>query len=193
VQAIDYSNRNEDGSVGSIPDSLVKPFKTRLGRTVYDGGGVTPDVKIDPENYSRVSLSLIYSDIIRDYSVQFFKTRESIPSPDKFSITDAEFEEFVKYASQREFDHRTASEVEYDKLLSIAKREGLIDEFSEEVKRLESKIKLDKRGAIMKNASEIRHLLEEEIASRYYYQRGRIQSIVKNDEQLSEGCKSGAY
>lgn len=190
VQAIDYSNRNEDGSVGNIPDSLVKPFKTRLGRTVYDGGGVTPDVKIEPESYSRVSLSLIYSDIIRDYSVQFFKTRESIPAPDKFTITDAEFEEFVKYASQREFDHRTASEVEYDKLLSIAKREGLIDEFSAEIKNLESKIKLDKRGAIMKNASEIRHLLEEEIASRYYYQRGRIQSIVRNDMQLMKAAKA---
>jgi len=96
----------------------------------------------------------------------------------------------VKYASQREFDHRTASEVEYDKLLSIAKREGLIDEFSAEIKNLESKIKLDKRGAIMKNASEIRHLLEEEIASRYYYQRGRIQSIVRNDMQLMKAAKA---
>ena len=190
VQAIDYSNRNEDGSVGSIPDSLVKSFKTKLGRTVYDGGGIIPDVKIEPESYSRVSLSLIYSDIIRDYSVQYFKNRESIAAPDKFNLTDAEFEEFVKYAVKREFDHRTASEVEYDKLLSIAKREGLIDEFSDEIKKLESKIKLDKAGAIKKNSEEIKHLLEEEISSRYYYQKGRLQSIVRNDKQLIQAANA---
>jgi len=126
VQAIDYSNRNEDGSVGFVPDSLIKPFKTRLGRTVYDGGGIVPDVKVSPRVYSRLAVSLIYGDIMREYSVLYFKNNQSIPAAKDFSLTDKEFEEFIDFAEGKEFDHRTGSEVEFDKLVETAKREGVL-------------------------------------------------------------------
>lgn len=186
VQAIDYNNRNEDGSVGAIPDSLIKAFKTSKGRVVFDGGGIAPDVKIEAETYSRPSLSLVFNDILKDYSILYFRDHPSIESPSKFKLTDEEFNKFVEYASGREFDHRTASEVDYDRLIATAKREGLINEMDKDMKLIESKIKLGKSGSIRKNADEIKSLLEEEIVSRYYYQRGRIESIIRKDKQLKE-------
>ena len=186
VQAIDYNNRNEDGSVGNIPDSLIKAFKTTKGRIVYDGGGIAPDVKIEAESYSRPSLSLVFNDILKDYSILYFRDHPSIESPSKFKLSDEEFNKFVEYASGREFDHRTASEVDYDRLIATAKREGLINEMDKDMKLIESKIKLGKNGSIRKNADEIKSLLEEEIVSRYYYQRGRIESIIRKDKQLKE-------
>ncbi|EKD30810.1 MAG: hypothetical protein ACD_77C00476G0013 [uncultured bacterium] len=186
VQAIDYNNRNEDGSVGNIPDSLIKAFKTTKGRVVYDGGGIAPDVKIEAETYSRPSLSLLFNDILKDYSILYFRDHPSIESPSKFKLTDEEFNKFVEYASGREFDHRTASEVDYDRLMATAKREGLINEMDKDLKLIESKIKLGKSGSIRKNADEIKSLLEEEIVSRYYFQRGRIESIIRKDKQLKE-------
>lgn len=189
VQAIDYSNKNEDGSVGFVPDSLIKPFKTRLGRTVYDGGGIVPDIKVEPKTYSRIAVSLIYGDILRDYSVEYFKKNLSIVSPKSFILTDAEYADFIKYAETREFDHRTASEVEFDKMIVTAKREGLVDNFGESLKELESKVKLGKSGALLKNKEEIKNLLEEEICSRYYYQRGRFEKMVMSDKQLEEAIK----
>jgi carboxyl-terminal processing protease len=186
VQAIDYSNRNEDGSVGNIPDSLIKSFKTSKGRVVFDGGGIAPDVKIEAESYSRPSLSLLYNDILRDYSIIYFRDHLSIESPSKFKLSDEEFEKFVEYAVGREFDHRTASEVDYDRLMATAKKEGLITDLDSGLKQLESKVKLGKSGSIRKNGEEIKALLEEEIVNRYYFQRGRIESIVRNDKQLKE-------
>jgi len=186
VQAIDYSNRNEDGSVGNIPDSLIRSFKTSKGRVVFDGGGIAPDVKIEAESYSRPSLSLLYNDILRDYSIVYFKDHLTIESPSKFKLSDEEFEKFVEYAVGREFDHRTASEVDYDRLMATAKKEGLITDLDSGLKQLESKVKLGKSGSIRKNGEEIKALLEEEIVNRYYFQRGRIESIVRNDKQLKE-------
>jgi len=184
VQAIDYSNRNEDGSVGHIPDSLIKAFKTSKGRTVYDGGGVTPDVAIASESYDRLLISLIYNEILYDYSVQYFREHLSIVSPTKFVLSDKEYEEFVTWAVAKEFDSRTASEVEFDRLVSIAKGESLYDNMKEEFDAMEKKVKMDKKAVLIANKDDIKAALEEEICVRYYFQRGSIESMLRNDKQL---------
>ena len=184
VQAIDYSNRNEDGSVGHIPDSLTKAFKTVKGRTVYDGGGVTPDVIIASENYDRILVSLIYSDILYDYSVNYYRDHLSIAPPSKFALSDKEYEGFVKWAADKEFDSRTASEVEFDRLVSIAKSESLYDNLKEEFDAMGKKVKMDKAAVLMANKEEIKTALEEEICVRYYFQRGSIENMLRNDKQL---------
>jgi carboxyl-terminal processing protease len=184
VQAIDYSQRNEDGSLGNIPDSLIKEFKTLKGRSVYDGGGVTPDVNIEPKTYSRPALALIYGEVLQEYSVEYFKNNLTIDTPSKFLLSDNEYEKFVEWASNKNFDHRTSSEVEYDKLLSLAVREGLYAELKDDLTKLGEKIKPGKAEVLRKNKSEIKALLEEEISARYYYQRGRAESMIRNDEQL---------
>lgn len=184
VQAIDYSQRNEDGSLASIPDSLIREFRTLKGRVVYDGGGVTPDVLLEPRTFSRPALSLIYGEVLHDYSVEYFRDNNSIDLPSKFSLTDSEYEKFVAWASVRDFDHRTASEVEYDKLLAIAVREGLFSDLKSELSALGERIKLGKADVLRKNKAEIKALLEEEILARYFYQRGRAESMLRNDDQL---------
>lgn len=190
VQAIDYSQRNEDGSVGNIPDSLKKPFKTLVkGRTVYDGGGIAPDVMIEPQVFSRLAVSLVLGEIFHEYSIKYFKENHSVEKAAKFSLTDKEYEEFVKWASDKEFDHRTASEVELDKLIDITKRESFYPEIKEEMALLEKRLKPGKTSVLMKAAPEIKPLLEEEIASRYYYQRGRIESMIRNDSQLKKAVQ----
>jgi len=187
VQAIDYAQRNEDGSVGVIPDSLIRPFKTLVkGRTVYDGGGIIPDVRLEPQIFSRLAVALVFEEIIHDYSIEYFKNRVSIESPSKFSLTEKEYEDFVQWASGREFDYRTASEVEFDKLLSTAKRESLFEGMKDEIALLERKLKLGKTDVLRRAINEIRPLLEEEIVSRYYYQKGRIESMLRNDIQAAK-------
>ncbi len=189
VQAIDYSHRNPDGSVGQIPDSLIKAFKTvNKGRTVYDGGGINPDIIISPEQYSRVAVSLVYNDIIHTFSVNYFKKNETIASPQKFTLTDDEYDQFVKFAADKVFDHRTATEVEFDQLLALSKREGLYEGMKEAVDKLEKMIKLSKTEVLQKNKNEIKPLLEEEICARFYFQKGRIASIIRNDEVLKRAA-----
>lgn len=186
VQAIDYSRRNEDGSVGNIPDSLKRPFKTLVkGRTVYDGGGITPDVMIEPQVFSRQAVSLVLGEIFHDYSIKYFKENPKIDRAAKFSLTDKEYEEFAKWASEKDFDHRTASEVELDKLIELTKKENFYPEIKEEMVILEKRLKPGKMSVLMKSAPEIKPLLEEEISSRYYFQRGRIESMIRNDNQLN--------
>jgi carboxyl-terminal processing protease len=187
VQAIDYAQRNEDGSVGAIPDSLIRPFKTLVkGRTVYDGGGIIPDVMLEPQIFSRLAVALVFEEIFHDYSIEYFKNRLSIESPSKFSLTDKEFEEFVKWASGRDFDYRTASEVEFDKMVSTLKRESIYDVMKDEIALLEKKLKLGKTDVLKRAVNEIKPLLEEEIVSRYYFQRGRIESMLRNDIQAAK-------
>lgn len=190
VQAIDYSKRNSDGSVGYIPDSLKQPFKTLIkGRVVYDGGGIEPDVQIEPQNYSRLAMELTYSEILHQYSILYFKEHMEIVAPSRFTLSDKEYEAFAEWASKRDFDHRTATEVEFDKLRRIALKESLHDGIEEELHALESKIKLDKKEVLMAALPEIRFLLEEEIASRYYFRRGRVESMIRNDYQLKKALE----
>lgn len=184
VQAIDYSHRNEDGSIGYVPDSLIKSFKTLKGRTVYDGGGVTPDVYIEPKIYSRPALALIYGEILQEYSIEYYKNNITIDAPSTFSLSDQEYERFIEWAALRDFDHRTASEVEYDKLIALAAKEGLYSDLRDELSKLGEKIKPDKTEVLRRNKAEIKALLEEEISARYYFQKGRAESMVRNDEQL---------
>ncbi|MFA6770418.1 MAG: S41 family peptidase, partial [Bacteroidales bacterium] len=159
VQAIDYSQRNEDGSVGHIPDSLTRPFKTLLkGRTVYDGGGVTPDIKIESPYYSRPTLALVYGEIFHEYSILYFKDHISIASPAKFELTEQEYYHFVNWAVEKEFDHRTATEVEFDKFIAIAKRESLYDLMSKEAELLNKVVKMSKRDVLKTGMEEIKPL-----------------------------------
>lgn len=189
VQAIDYSTRNEDGSVGSIPDSLIREFKTlKRGRSVFDGGGIVPDTIITPQQLSRPALALIYGDILHEFSIEYLKKRLSIDKPSLFSLSDNEYEEFVKWAAIKEFDHRTSTEVEFDKLMLIAMREALYGEMKKEMEELAKRVKIPKEEVLRRGKGEIKPLLEEEIVNRYYYQRGRIESMLRNDTQVHKAA-----
>lgn len=184
VQAIDYSNRNEDGSVGYVADSLKKEFKTAAGRSVYDGGGITPDVTVETEYYSRPMVALIYSNIINEFAVDYFKKHLQIAPAGEFSLTDEEFDQFVAFASDKEFDHRSESQIEMERVVKSAKRENLYDLNVELMEKLLDEVTLTKEEFLRHHKKHIKEALEQEICTKYYFQRGGAENILRNNDQM---------
>ncbi|MBR6414729.1 MAG: S41 family peptidase [Bacteroidales bacterium] len=182
VQAIDYSNRNEDGSVGYIPDSLTREFKTLHGRTVRDGGGITPDVEIENPTYSRLVYSLVLNGIIEQYSIEFVRKHASIPAVEDFHFT--EYDDFVEYAKKRDFDYRSNAKTLFDQMKRELQRDGMADNMKDQLDALDKAIDMDKEQFLRLKKDEIIPWIEEEIAVRYYYQEAGIQVRVKYDDQL---------
>lgn len=186
VQMVDYSHRNADGSVGVVPDSLKKAFKTKNGRTVYDGGGITPDSVITAAPYSRPAYSLVANGILQDYAVLYCKKHEKIAAPDKFVLTDAEYDDFAKYAASQKFDERSGADVILDQMIEEAKKDGLYNKDKTEFDALSKRLKLSKAEMLKVKKDEFKPLLEEEIVQKYYFISGRVESIIRNDDQLSK-------
>ncbi len=187
VQAIDYSHRNADGSVGTVPDSLKKEFTTAGGRKVYDGGGITPDLKIEPKYYSRPVIALLYSNILGEFAIKYYKEHESIAAPGKFALTDEEYDEFVKFAAAREFDARTESYIEMERVLEAFEREELGGEMAgvqAELEAMKDKLSLSKEEFLIANKEVIRQMVADEIVTKYYFNRGGAESAIRQDEQL---------
>jgi len=184
VQALDFSNRNEDGSVGTIPDSLISDFLTRNKRLVKDGGGVTPDFAITPDYLSKFSVILLTKDLIFDYVTKYRTEHQTIDNPMDFKFTDADFEHFMAYANDIEFDYETDSERELHKLEEIAKKEKYFSIAEEEFKALRKKLGRDKFKDFEIFKEEIKELIEEDIISRYYFRDGVIKRNLEDDKQL---------
>lgn len=184
VQAIDYSNRNEDGSVGYVADSLKKEFKTAAGRSVYDGGGITPDLKVETEYYSRPMVALIYSNIINEFAIDYFKKNLQIAPAGEFSLTDEEFEEFVAFASDKEFDHRSESQIEMERVVKAAKREALYDLNAEAIDKLLDEVTLTKEEFLRHHKKHVKEALEQEICTKYYFQRGGAENVLRENDQM---------
>ena len=189
VQAIDYSHRNSDGSVGYVPDSLKKAFKTSGGRTVYDGGGITPDTTIKAPSYSRPALSLVMNDIVNDYAIKYYTSHNTIAAPGEFTLTDAEYEEFVKYAATRKFDSRSAAEAQLEQIIKAAKAEDLYEINKGEFEALEKKLSVSKEEILRIKKNEIKPILEEEIVNKFHFTAGRVESIIRNDIQLHQALE----
>ena len=175
-----------------MPDSLKKEFRTRLGRKVYDGGGITPDITVEPQYYSRPVISLIYSNVLSDYALRYFNTHDSIAPAGVFSLTEEEYEDFVKFASQKEFDARTESRIEMEEVLKAAEREMLaesIEGIEEDMQNLLSRLSLSKEEFLKTNRSLIKPLLEDEIAQKFYLRRGGAESALRQDTQLHKALE----
>lgn len=184
VQAIDYSHRNEDGSVGFVPDSLKKEFKTKNGRSVYDGGGITPDIEVKSAFYSRPTVALTYAGIPGDFSLEYYKTHPQIAPAADFRLTDAEYEQFVEFAAAKEFDARSGAEAVLDNLTQAAEQDGLYEQFKGEIEALKSKIKMDKRAMLRLKKEEILPILEADIVVKYYYPGSGTAVQLRVDKQL---------
>ncbi|MBP5690194.1 MAG: S41 family peptidase [Bacteroidales bacterium] len=187
VQAIDYSSRNEDGSVRFIPDSLTHEFKTAHGRTVRDGGGVTPDDTLSAYKYSRLTYSLVMNGIVEDYTLKYVREHPSIPAVDDFHFT--EYDDFVEFAAGREFDYRSSAKTYFDQMKKELREDGLADEMSDEIAALEKALNMEKEAFLRLKKDEIIPFIEEEIAVRYYFQKAGIKVRIRYDRQLAEAMK----
>jgi carboxyl-terminal processing protease len=186
IQALDYSNRNEDGSVGSIPDSLVSSYETRNGRIVYDGGGIQPDIEVVPENLSEIALRLYTESIYFDYANLYRSLKDSVAPAAEFALSDNEYGEFKDFVTSKDFEYETASMKAFNRLVETAKREKYYDLSEPEFSNLKSKLSHDNLKDMETFREEIQQILEEEIVGRYYYHSGRIEHQIGNDIQLQE-------
>ncbi len=189
IQALDYSHRNEDGSVGVIPDSLITEYKTKNGRLVYDGGGIRPDFEVDPEMLSEITLQLYTQNQIFDYATAYRSEHPDIEAPEQFSISDEEYDAFKHFVEGRDFEFKTASEQAFDELVKMAKREKYYELAEDEFNSLEKKLSHNNLKDLETFKPEIRELLTEEIVNRYYYQAGRIKAQLKDDQQLDKALE----
>ena len=184
IQALDYSNRNEDGSVGKIADSLSTEFRTKNNRKVYDGGGITPDLVIESETSSKILLSLFRERLFFDYATEFRLKNENILSAKDFKITDEMFLDFKNFLSDKEYEYETDTEKAYKKLKKVAKDENYFESMKNDFDILVNKIDDAKSDDLEKNKDFIKEILANEIVSRYYYQKGRIQSSLNYDKDV---------
>jgi carboxyl-terminal processing protease len=190
VQAIDYSRRNEDGSVGFIPDSLTHEFTTAHGRKVRDGGGITPDFTVRGQKYSRLTYSLVVGGIVEQYALKYVCEHDGIPAVEDFHYN--EFEDFVAYAQDKEFDYRSSARALFDEMKKTLAEDGLTDAVSSELSALEKSLDMDKATFLRLKKDEIIPFIEEEIVVRYYFQRAGIKVRLRYDTQLHESLKQPA-
>lgn len=184
VQAIDYARRDEDGSVAHIPDSLTHEFKTAHGRTVRDGGGITPDVIVKGHEYSRLTYSLVYSNIIQEYTLIFVREHQGVP--EDWKMSDADWKDFVEFAKTKEFDYRSSARTYFDLLKKELDKDGLADNMKDQVDALQKALEMDKETFLNLKRDEIVPFIEEEIMVRYYFQEAGIKVRLRYDDQLKE-------
>jgi len=186
IQKLDYTHRDANGTVSAIPDSLKKAFKTTNGRQVLSGGGVTPDVAINDTPISPVAMVLYTRNFLFDYASKYAKDHKTVAPPESFSLSDADFNAFTQWLEGKDYAYKTGTERLLDSLEKEARREKYYESAQTEFRALAAKVSHDKKQDLLKNKTEIKRLLENEIISRYYFQRGRIAQGLRGDPNFDK-------
>ncbi len=189
IQAIDYSHRDEDGSAYKVPDSLISEFTTKGGRKVYDGGGIEPDIVIEPLKFNPITQALFGEFVIFDYANKFARENKEIPAPDEFQITDKIYDDFMNYVNSLDFDYTTKSEKTLKSLRAAAEAEEYLDKIAAEIAELEKKLMHNKDEDLITHKDEISEILRIEIATRFYYQKGKVKASLKNDPEIEKAIQ----
>ncbi len=185
IQAVDYSHRNDDGSVGLIPDSLITEFKTKNNRPVYDGGGVSPDMKIKQKKYGNITYALVIQQMFFNFATQFALENNSIESVKDFTISDDIYNSFKQLVlAKKDFVYESKTQDLFNEMKEVAKKEDYFEAAKDDFDALEKMLKLDVNKDLDLFNEEIKELLGIEIVKRYYYQKGAIQFALKEDTEL---------
>lgn len=188
IQEIDYSKKSKNDTLAKN-DTLGPQFKTANGRIVYEGHGIQPDVKIEPETVSTITVHLYAQNVIFKYANKFYREHKSIPSPNEFVITDEIYDDFVKFVEQQDFKYTSESEKDFEVLVKTAKLEGYYDNIKPQLDILEDELKNHKDNDLINNRKEISEILKMEIVTRYYFQKGKIISTLKDDVELNRAVE----
>jgi carboxyl-terminal processing protease len=189
IQSLDYTQRNDDGSVGNVPDSLITEFRTKKGRKVYDGGGIVPDIVLEPEQLSNLSAALLTKFMIFDFATLYANETKAIASPEEFEISDEIFAQFSDYVEQNNFEYESRSEQMLNELKEIAEKEKYYELASEEFEKMMEKLHPDAEKDMKVFSDEVKSLLKSEIVSRYYYQKGAIRASINDDEVIRKAVE----
>ncbi len=191
IQKLDYSHRSEEGKVDEIPDSLITEFKTiNNKRIVFDGKGISPDIDVERKMLSDISASLLLKNLFFNYATDYRIKHETISEVNDFSLSDEEYEDFVHFLEGKDYSYTTESEDILTKLEEATKEDKYFDDVKTEYEALKTKLTHNKKGDLYKFKDEIKYILESEIVTRYYYQKGQIEISLKNDPTLDEAVKT---
>lgn len=189
IQVLDYSHRRPDGSVGSVPDSLKKAFKTTNGRTVYDGGGIDPDINIANNGGSPLGEALLNQGLLFDYATLYASRHATIGEARNFSLSDAEYQEFVAWVKTRSYTYESPLEEQIQQLRKTAKAERFYDELKADLDALQARLSEGRKNDLVLYREEVKHLLEEEIAGRYFMERGQVEVSFKDDPEVVKAAE----
>lgn len=189
IQAIDYSHRNADGSVGRVPDSLTHEFKTANGRIVRDGGGVTPDIEIKQDDNINICYYLVKDQVFFDFANQYVINHPTIPSASEFTLTEQDIQDFEDYLKKINFTYQTETSKALKEVLDLAKIEGIDSIAKQEFDALDAKLNPPVHEAIQRNINDVKSFLGSEIVRRYYYHRGATEYLMRNDKELECAIK----
>lgn len=189
IQALDYSHRKNDGSVEKISDSLITAYKTKNGRTVFDGAGISPDIAVETEKYPLCIEELIKQNFIFDFATMYCIANQSIETPEKFEVNDDIFNSFKDYCIKRKFSYDNEIEKEIKNIEKLVTQKANYSSISEELKSLSTELLKIKSTELDENKKQILQLLKIEIVGRFYFQKGKIISQNKNDKSIIEAVK----
>ncbi|WCT15071.1 S41 family peptidase [Mucilaginibacter jinjuensis] len=190
VQALDYTHRKDDGSVNKMADSSLHEYKTKDGRSVYDGSGVYPDIMVKQERFANITQALVGKLMIFDYATRYRNAHPKIPDALSFQMNDDDYNDFVKYLNGKDYTYNTNSEKLLNSLKTEATKEKQFGEIQTEYDVLKNKLMASKKNDLQIHKDEIKQVLENEIASRYYYERGRYEVNFKYDKELAQAVKT---
>lgn len=191
IQKLDYSHKNKNGRADEVPDSLITEFKTvNSKRSVFDGKGISPDIEVKRNLLSNISTSLLLKSLFFGYATKFRLNNDSISNAKDFSLTDDQYEEFVHYLADKDYEYTTESEDLLVELEKAAKDDKYFDDVKAEYEALKNKLNHNKKGDLYKFKDEIKFILENEIVTRYHYQKGQIEASLQHDPVLEEAIKT---
>lgn len=189
IQALDYTHRDMDGMVLKVADSLITEYKTKTGRSVYDGSGIYPDVFVRPLKYSLITQTLASKFLIFDFATQYRMENESIPDPGNFKLSEADYNKFIAFLSKRDYSYNTRTERLLNDLREEAEKENKYADIKAEMDAMKVKVNQGKKNDLILYKEEISRVLESEIVSRYYFEKGRLKQNFKYDNELNESLK----
>ena len=185
IQALDYWNRDENGDPVRVDSKEYSSFKTKGGRTVYDGGGIMPDIELESGKFSTITTALLKNQVIFNYATQYYYSNK-LESPDEFVFTDANFKEFLIFIKENKFEYETESEKLFSKAMRKTSEENFKDNIDLSYKQLLTDIKKAKEGMLVANKKEIVTLLSDEILKRYFYREGMYKYHLNHSPEIIE-------
>lgn len=189
IQVLDYSHRRDDGSVGSIPDSLKRTFKTSSGRTVYDGGGIDPDIKTETPEAHLLTQVLFEKGLLFDYATQYVAKHPEPVDARTFQLTEEEYQQFVSWMKDKNYKYKSYMEYELQQFTEEAKKEKYFNELKAQLDQISARISESKKNELVFYKAEIKMLLEEDIVARYHLERGSIEAGFKYDNDIKKAIE----
>jgi carboxyl-terminal processing protease len=189
IQVLDYAHRRDDGSVLTIPDSIKQSFKTTHGRTVYDGGGVDPDIKIESTSSHPLMQVLFEKGHIFDFVTAYVHKNPKPVDPREFALTDEQYQEFVSWMKEKDYTYKSYLEYGLQQLIDESKKEKYYESFNKELEQINTRLAQDKKNELMLHKAQIKRLIEEEIVARHHLDRGRIESAFKHDLDVKKAIE----